>query len=136
LFSLHQRSTIQSKINFITLSVNNLDESVEFYQKAFEFKISDINKALCVFALNDDFYLAIQERNIFSLQSGENSLDVKFSGFILSHIVNSVKEVDDIIDRMISFGCIITERLDEKWGYYVSFRDINGHCWEIANHKN
>lgn len=127
---------MQSKINFITLSVNNLEESVEFYQKAFQFEISDINKVLCVFVLQDDFYIAIQERTIFSLQSGENALEIKSSGFILSHIVNSDQEVDEIIERMMSFGCKVTERLDEKWGYYVSLRDINGHCWEVANHKN
>lgn len=123
------------KINFITLSVRDLKESVEFYQKAFDFEISDLNAVLCVFVLQDNFFLAIQENSAFSLQSGENFSEIKSSGFILSHFVESAEEVDQIINRMIKLGCKVVERLDESWGYYVSFRDINGHCWEIAHHR-
>lgn len=126
---------MKSKINFITLAVNNLQKSKRFYSEAFNFKISQEDNDLCLFSLEDNFHIALQQKEDFTEQSGLPVASVLSSGFILSINVDSSDEVELNFKRMEKLGCNRTKTLDESWGYSVLFTDINGHGWEIVYMK-
>ena len=123
---------MKPKINFITLSVTDLEESISFYKNVFGFPVSDKSENLCLFELLDNFYLTIQTRSEFFDQAENDNADVLSAGFILSHTAASRFEVDDVVEKALEYGAIKTTSLDENWGYSVTFKDINGHHWEIV----
>lgn len=123
---------MKPKINFITLAVNDLEESIAFYSRVFNFRISEQSEDLCLFELEDDFYLAIQNSASFSVQTANKQVGVLSAGFILSHTASSLEEVDALVRTAEQFGCKKTKMLDEDWGYSVTVRDINGHHWEMV----
>jgi len=123
---------MKPKINFITLSVSDLEESISFYKNVFGFPVSDKSENLCLFELLDNFYLTIQTRSEFFDQAENENADVLSAGFILSHTAASRFEVDDVVEKALESGAIKIKSLDENWGYSVTFRDINGHHWEIV----
>ena len=86
---------MRSKINFITLAVSNLQESIKFYREVFQFEINEQDENLCLFKLEDNFYLTLQTRKDFILQSGDNNSSFQSAGFILSHNAESIEEVDE-----------------------------------------
>lgn len=120
---------MRPKINFLTLSVAHLDQAVSFYTEVFGFPVSERSDELCLFDLEDDFFLAVQRQEDFRLQT--RSRENHSGGFILSHNATSADEVDQIVAKALSFGAEKTETMDEGWGYSVTFRDPEGHHWEI-----
>lgn len=123
---------MRPKINFITLAVHDLQKSISFYENAFGFSVSDVNENLCLFEMEDDFYMVLSRREDFMTQVEElgNS-----SGFILSHNTETKKELEEIVAKAEKFGAKRIKILNEDWGYSITIRDIDGHHWEIVYTK-
>jgi len=126
---------MKPKINFITVPVENIEESKKFYQETFNFPISEQNDELCLFELNDNFYFVIQKSSEFIKQTDLLDENIKYNGFILSHNATSKKEVDDIVKKAEYKGAKRIKTLDEDWGYSITIKVIDGHFWEILYTK-
>lgn len=127
---------MRDKINFITLGVDDLNHSISFYRTLFGFAISEQDEDLCLFELQNGFYLAITTRVALSSQVDDINGGVNSGGVVLSQYANSKEEVNNIIQMAVSLGAMQLTTLDEVWGYSVTFKDINGHHWEILFSPN
>jgi predicted lactoylglutathione lyase len=123
---------MEPKINFLTVAVTDIAKSRAFYQDAFGFSVSEINETLCIFELKDDFYFVIQQSLELSKQTEDPSPDLPSSRFILSHNAPSKEEVESIVSKVEKNGGQKVKTLDEAWGYSVTVKDPDSHCWEIV----
>lgn len=124
---------MRAKINFVTLSVSGLQDAISFYTRAFGFPISEQTEELCLFALEDDFYLALQDSTGFESQTGRDS---HYGGFILSHNAQSVAQAKEIVATALAAGAETVNTLDEEWGYSVTIATPDRHLWEIVHFTN
>lgn len=122
---------MRAKINFITLAVKDLAASKIFYEQAFLFPVAELSDALCLFALEDDFYLTLQQTDTHLPQAAAYDNMVKSAGFILSHKVDQQTDVEEIVKRVELQGGKRISTLVEEWGYSVTVTDLDGHHWEI-----
>ncbi|WDF69670.1 VOC family protein [Sphingobacterium oryzagri] len=123
---------MKAKVNFITLAVKDLAASKLFYEQAFEFPVGEVSHELCLFNLEDDFYLALQQTDAQLPQATALETSVNSAGFILSHQTGSVEEVDAIVAQATGHGAVEVSTLREEWGYAVTITDLDGHHWEIV----
>lgn len=120
---------MRPKINFITLAVNDIRKSIAFYKNAFGLSVSDSNESLCLFEMEDDFYLVLSKKDDFSKQV--ENLNGS-SGFILSNSVSSKKEMLQIVEKAEKFGAKRIKELNEEWGDSITIADLDGHHWEFV----
>lgn len=120
---------MRPKINFITLAANNLQNSIKFYKNAFGLSISDSNENLCLFEMEDDFYLVLCQKEDFAKQVENLN---RSSGFILSNSVSSKKEMLQIVEKAEKFGAKRIKELNEEWGDSITIADLDGHHWEFV----
>lgn len=126
---------MESRISIITLGVENLDRSREFYSAlGFEpaknaeegivfFKTGGVCLALYPFkALAEDVYEELDPK-----RSG-------FSGITLAHNTRAKSEVDEILNLAERIGGrIVKPAQDVFWGGYSGyFSDPDGYLWEVA----
>ncbi|MBE8714983.1 VOC family protein [Sphingobacterium hungaricum] len=121
------------KINFITVAVEDMQESIEFYQQVFNFKIAEQSEDLCLFDMENGFYFVIQTKADFLQQRDNQNPAERSSGFILSCSLDSTEQVDMLVSRAEKMGAVQVKKLNEEWGYSVVIKDINGHHWEIVH---
>jgi predicted lactoylglutathione lyase len=91
---------MKPKINFITLAVTDLNQSIDFYKNGFGFPskgIRDGNEEHCMFDLDDEFSLVLYRRQDFLALTANPNQTEKSSGFILSHTAQSKEEVIEIL---------------------------------------
>lgn len=120
---------MRPKINFITLAVNNIEKAIAFYKNAFGFSVSDMNESLCLFEMEDDFYLVLSQKEDFTKQVEDFKGS---SGFILSNSVESKKEMLEVVLKAEKFGARRIKELNEQWGDSITIKDLDGHHWEIV----
>lgn len=120
---------MRPKINFITLAVENLEKSITFYKNAFGLSISDMNENLCLFEMEDDFYLVLSQKEDFAKQVNDFKGS---SGFILSNSVISKKEMEQVVSKAEKFGAKRVKELNEEWGDSITIMDLDGHHWEFV----
>lgn len=123
-----------TKINFITLSVRDLALAERFYTSVFGFPVSERSDALCLFELEDNFSLVLQQHEDFLNQADYTHKDgPNSSGFILSQYAASKEIVDTLVAKAVAHGAQKVKVMDESWGYSVTFKDPDGHHWEIVH---
>ena len=119
-------------ISIITLGVNNLKKSTDFYEKlgfpverseSITFISTSPISKLALYGLED----LAHDANISVNKSG-------FSGITLAHNVVSKQQVEQVIAEARLVGAEITDEPREReWGGYSGyFKDIDGYLWEIA----
>lgn len=123
---------MRPKINFITLAVEDIAVSIAFYQSAFSLSIAEQSDELCLFEMEDDFYVVIQAKDDFLNQVGQSTKNISRAGVILSHNATSETEVEQIVAQALKAGAERVKTLTEDWGHSVTLRDINGYHWEIV----
>jgi uncharacterized protein len=123
---------MKAKINIITLAVRDMAASKSFYEQAFDFMASDVSEDLCVFPLEGELFLTLQQvENRLPQALPEEPQEAFSAGFILSHNVDSKEEVDVVVMRAEAAGAQKVTTLIEEWGYSVTIIDLDGHHWEI-----
>lgn len=123
---------MKAKINFITLAVSDLAVSKSFYEQAFQFTAAEVSEDLCLFTLEDNFYLTLQQTDTHLPQAIPQETTVSSAGFILSHRVAQREEVDEIVEHAITCGAKKVSTVIEEWGYAITITDLDGHHWEIV----
>jgi predicted lactoylglutathione lyase len=125
---------MKQKLHLITLGVNDLKKSLDFYEKGLGWKKSD--KSL------DNLPLFQLGGIVLSLYSGEGLAEdaqientkSEFSGITLSYCTESEKEVEEILEKVKKLGANVVKPAQIAFwgGYHGYFKDLDGHLFEVA----
>lgn len=124
---------MEQRITFMTLGVNNLKTSTDFYENKFGWKRSEMsNDDMILYQLNGT-YLALYSREELAKDATVDFAGNGFKSFTISYNVWSEKEVDDLIKTLRDKGVkIIKEPQKVFWGGYSSYvADPDENLWEI-----
>ncbi len=131
---------MKPRVTLITLCVDDLDRSVEFYADGLGLKTEGVVGrelefgAVAFFDLQPGLKLALWPRKSLARDSG---LAVSVPGateFCLGHNVASRTEVDAVMAQAKAAGAVIVKPAqDTFWGGYAGyFQDPDQHLWEVA----
>lgn len=131
---------MKQRINIVTLGVNNLEKSMEFYQKGLGWKTKGIigteyeNGAVVLFELDNGIVLGLYERKNLAWDSKVKLQAESATEFSIGYFVNSDKEVDAIMEQAQKAGAKITKPAQKAFwgGYHGYFQDMDGHLWEVG----
>jgi len=131
---------MKARVTVITLTVDDLERSFEFYSdgmglhsegimgKEFEFG------AVAFFDLQPGLKLALWPRKSLAHDSGLPLGAPSPTELSLGHNVTSRKEVDAVMDQARAAGATIVKSAAETfWGGYAGyFQDPDQHLWEVV----
>lgn len=131
---------MKPRITVITLGVDNLEKSFEFYHNKLGFPSKGIigaefeNGAVAFFDLSYGLKLALWLRTSISKDTGLPLHQTSSVEFSLGHNVSSIQEVDETMNSAEKAGAKIIKRAQKPfWGGYAGyFSDPDGHLWEIV----
>lgn len=125
---------MEQRITFITLGVNDLSVSIDFYENKFGWKRSEMsNENLILFQLNG-IHIALYSKEELAKDATVNAHGEGFKGFTISYNVWSEAEVEELI-KSLSQNNVKIVKAPQKvfWGGYSSYiADPDGYLWEIA----
>eukprot|EP01138_Halocafeteria_seosinensis_P014036 gb/GECG01014333.1/.p1 GENE.gb/GECG01014333.1/~~gb/GECG01014333.1/.p1 ORF type:complete len:143 (+),score=25.68 gb/GECG01014333.1/:1-429(+) len=128
---------MEQRLNIVTLGVQDLKESTDFYEQKFGWKRLQMGgDGIAFFKLNG-LMLALYPNDKLAedatVQNGEKEAP-RFKGFTIAYNARSEKEVDDIVTDLERKGVKIVKRpVKVFWGGYSAYiSDPDGHLWEIA----
>ena len=135
---------MKPRINVITLSVNDLHKSLEFYRDGlglptegiigaeFEGSEADAAGAVGFFELSGGLILALYPRTELAKDAGMADGPSSSVEFSIGYLVDSRDEVDRILRQAEAAGARLTDVAHERpWGIYSGyFMDLDGHLWE------
>jgi len=135
---------MKARITILTLAVNDLEKSVQFYQTGLGMKTRGIigrefeNGAVAFFDLENGLKLALWPKISLAVETAmlignPNSLE-----FTMGHNVSGKEEVHDVLDEVLrAGGTIVKPAADTFYGGYAGyFADPDGHLWEVAWNPN
>ncbi len=136
---------MKPRLSVITLAVNDLKKSLEFYRDglglptkgiiATEFKGSKTEPAGAVvfFELQGDLIFALYPRKELAKDAKVPNSAASSLEFSLGYIVGSRKAVDALLKKAQAAGGTVTDKPhDRAWGIYSGyFKDLDGHLWEV-----
>ena len=131
---------MKPRITLITIGVNDLEKSLQFYRDGLGLKTEGIigeefeHGAVAFFDLQAGLKLAIWLRNSISHDSGVPLESPSSTEFTIGHNVSSKAEVDAVMDQARHAGAVIVKSAqDTFWGGYAGyFQDPDQHLWEVA----
>jgi uncharacterized protein len=127
---------MKSKISIITLGVENLYNSTEFYKKlGFQLATEDdIENIAFFFVEGSAAGLALFPKEKLAEDATVSSTGSGFAGFTLAHCVSSPEEVEKTLREAETAGAKIVKPGQKVfWGGYSGyFSDPDGFLWEIA----
>ncbi len=131
---------MKPRVSVITLGVDNLERSLNFYRDGLELSTDGIigkefeYGAVAFFDLQPGLKLAIWPRKSLSKDSGLDASKTDSTEFTLGHNVSSPAEVDDTMRQAEAAGAVIVKQAQKTfWGGYAGyFQDPDGHLWEIV----
>jgi uncharacterized protein len=117
----------------VSLAVENLEKSINFYRKGLELPMIDSPPTVAFFDLNGT-WLGLCERSALAKDATVSSKGNGYSGFNLCHNVTTEGEVDEMMAEALVAGATeIKPPQKAHWGgYHGYFADPDGHLWEIA----
>ena len=127
-------SVMEQRITFITLGVQDLNQSINFYENKFGWKRSELSNESIIFYDLNGTYLALYDREELAKDVNVDPLGNGFRSFTMAYNTRSEKEVDDLIENLRKQGVqVIKEPQKVFWGGYSSYiADPDGNLWEIA----
>ncbi len=126
---------MEPRISMVTLGVNDLQKSYDFYSKIVGFPSEKgIEGGQVAFFTLKRMLFSIYPRDLLAEDALVPSDGSGFSGITLAYNVKTRAEVDEIIEKLHQAGVKITkEPQDTFWGGYDAyFQDPDGYLWEIA----
>ena len=131
---------MKPRITLITLGVDDLNKSVQFYRDGLGLHTEGIigtefeHGAVAFFDLQAGLRLALWPRESLSHDSGLPLERPSAMEFCLAHNMASKAEVDTVMEEARAAGAtIVKPAQDTFWGGYAGyFQDPDRHLWEIA----
>ncbi|PJN87715.1 VOC family protein [Bacillus sp. mrc49] len=125
---------VQAEKIFVNLPVKDLDASIQFFTKVgFAFNEQMTNENATCMVISESIYVMLLVEDYFKtftkmeIPNSETSAEA-----IVALSVNSKQEVDEVVNRALNAGAQpYNEAIDHGFMYGWSFRDLDGHLWEI-----
>ena len=141
---------MKAKINVITLAVNDLGKSIEFYRDGlglptkgifgteFAGSATEPAGAVCFFNLNGGLILALYPRSELAKDAKLMLGPASSLEFSIGYLAESKDAVNRLIEQARAAGATVTDLPhDRPWGIYSGyFKDLDGHLWEIIWNPN
>jgi catechol 2,3-dioxygenase-like lactoylglutathione lyase family enzyme len=129
------KQDMEPRISMVTLGVNDIQKSYEFYSKIIGFPSEKgIEGGMVVFFQLNHILLSLFPRDKLAEDALVPNDGSGFSGMTLAYNVKTGQEVDEIFERLHRAGVRITKEPQETFwgGYDAYFQDPDGYLWEIA----
>ena len=125
---------MKPRMSMITLGVEDLARSIEFYGRGLGFPRHGENEDVAFFALNGT-WLGLYGKAALAEDAGVSAAGSGFKAFAIAHNVASAEEVDLVMRQALSAGAKLVKQPQKVfWGGYSGyFADPDGHLWEIAH---
>jgi predicted lactoylglutathione lyase len=131
---------MKPRITVITLGVDDLEKSVDFYNNGLGLPTNGIIGkefafgAVAFFDLENGIRLALWPRKSIAHDANIAVQNPSSTEMTIGQNVNTRKEVDDIMANALRAGAKIIKPADDTfWGGYAGyFQDPDGHIWEIV----
>jgi len=131
---------MKPRISVITLGVDDLKRSMEFYRDGLGLLTEGIvgkefeHGAVSFFNLQAGLKLAIWQRKDLAYDAKIPQTEASPTEFTIGHNVSSKEEVDKVMEEAKKAGAIINVPAhDTFWGGYSGyFQDPDGHLWEVV----
>jgi catechol 2,3-dioxygenase-like lactoylglutathione lyase family enzyme len=131
---------MKPRISVITIGVENLERSLQFYRDGLGLPTQGIfgtefeYGAVAFFDLQAGLKLAIWPIASISQDTGIPAGNVSPTTLTIGHNVASKAEVDSIMEQARRAGAVIVKKgQDTFWGGYAGyFEDPDRHLWEIV----
>jgi len=126
--------SLDRRISIITLGVEDVARSTEFYEKL-GWKRSSASQDAVTFIQLKGIVLALFSRTALAEDAGVVPSPAGFSGVTLAHNVASPAGVDAVIKFAVACGATLVKAPEKVfWGGYSGyFADPDGHLWEVAH---
>jgi len=120
------------------VAVDDLKKSLAFYRDGLgwppwwptEDNIDSADHA--AFELQNGLSFVLYPRAALAQDAQEQDARPSSAEFILTHVVGSKEEVDELLQHAESAGAtLVGQPIDESWGYSGKFKDVDGHLWEV-----
>ncbi len=131
---------MKPRITLITLAVDNLQASLDFYRDGLGLATQGIageefeHGAVAFFDLQSGLKLALWPRDSLAHDTGLATAARSATEFSIGHNVATRDEVDAVMDQAQRAGAKIVKPAQSAfWGGYAGyFQDPDGHLWEVA----
>lgn len=131
---------MRPRITMITLGVDDLERSVQFYRDGLGFPTAGIvgeefeYGAVAFFDLQAGLKLALWPRKSIARDSGLALAGASATELTLGHNVSSREEVDALMKQAQDAGAVLVKPAHETfWGGYAGyFQGPDHHLWEIV----
>ena len=131
---------MKPRITLITLAVDDLAKSLQFYRDGLGWKTAGIvgsefeHGAVAFFDLQPGLKLALWPRQSIAHDTGLPPGRPNATEFTIGHNVSSKAEVDAAMARAAAAAAVIVKPAHDTFGggYAGYFQDPDGHVWEVA----
>jgi predicted lactoylglutathione lyase len=137
---------IPAKIGFITLAVQDIERSVEFYRdglgwqtngiegREFHDEVTGADGTIAIFLLDGGLMLGLYERSNLALDARVPPDPPSATEFSLGISASSKAEVDQVLAAVRAAGATMPAPAHMRpFGVYSGyFQDPDGHLWEVA----
>lgn len=126
---------MEPRISMVTLGVNDLQKSFDFYSRIIGFPSEKgIEGGMVVFFSLNHMLFSLFPKDKLAEDALVPNDGRGFSGMTLAYNVKTKEEVDEIIKTLRQTEVKITkEPQDTFWGGYDAyFQDPDGYLWEVA----
>jgi predicted lactoylglutathione lyase len=119
---------------FINIPVNDLQRSIEFFEAlgfAFNQQFTDAT-ATCMLVGEDAYFMLLDKQRFAGFSHRPMGDPRKETNALFAISVNSRAEVDETVNTAIAAGgSHAVDPQDHGFMYGWSFRDLDGHHWEV-----
>jgi len=124
---------MQPRMSMITLGVDNLKRSIDFYQNGLGFPRHGHENNIAFFKLSGT-WLGLYDRKELAEDAQVDAAGSGFNSFAIAHNVLSEAEVVSVIKQAVEAGAVMVKEPQKVfWGGFSGyFKDPDGHLWEIA----
>ncbi len=124
---------MDARISMISLGVEDLDRSIEFYRDGLGLPLRDGPSGIAFFTTSGT-WLVLYPREKLAEDAQVEASGEGFRGFTLAHNVTTREAVDEVMREAKAAGAEIQKQPEETgWGGYSGyFRDPDGFLWEVA----
>jgi predicted lactoylglutathione lyase len=136
---------VDRRIDIISVAVDDLARAIGFYRDGLGWPSwshpADATDAAgapepadhAVFELQGGLSFVLYAQASLARDAQEPEMSRGATRFILSHYAASKDGVDALLRRAEAAGAtLVGDAQEEPWGYAGSFRDLDGHLWQVV----
>lgn len=125
---------MRQRLHLITLGVENMPRSLEFYENGLGWKRSEKSLDNLILFDLDGLVLALHPRHELELDTTLTFKESPFAGMSISYNARSKVEVDEVMEQVSrAGGTLVKPAQNVYWGGYSGyFKDLDGYLFEVA----